>query len=274
MTLRTRLATRSLVCTLGLMSTFLLMSAAGAQVEGSDGMAEIDRCLGENSPEQTMIQETEITTLDRTGSDRTQEAKLYWKRSKKGQSRMFMRVESPPELRGSAYLVIQYEDRPNDMWMYLPEIRKVRRISSRTVSGSLFGTDFSYEDVEYIQLSATGSTSRRLADAELDGRPVYVIESLPGAGAGSAYTRVVAFIDHEYCVPLKTQFYEDGDTLRKLMTADPTKISREVDSWVPRDVVMKDLRRGTASHLVVKEIGIDTEIPDRRFTQSQLERRN
>lgn len=243
--------------------------------EGGDGvgpMAEVEACVRANAPRKTMEHEARVTTLDKTGADRTLEWKLYWKRDKQGLSRIFLRVEAPFDLRGASVLLIERDDRADDMWMYLPELEKVRRISSRTISGSLFGTDFSYEDIQRLQVGFNDASGRRLPDAEVENRPVYVVEVTPGPELASRYSRIVSYIDREYCVPLKTEFFEDSDVARKVMTIDPKKVSREANSWIPREVVLRDLDRETETRLVVAEIEIDGDIPDRRFTQTQLAR--
>jgi outer membrane lipoprotein-sorting protein len=233
-------------------------------------LEEIEACVRENSPRVSLTQEATITTLDNTGADRTQEAKFYWKRGDDKLSRIFMLVESPRDLRGAAFLMIERSDRADDMWMYLPEIRKVRRISSRTISGSLFGTDFSYEDIQYLQPGFKGDLGKRLPDGEVAGRGVHVLQTEPAPELGSGYSRVVTYLDGEYCVPLKMEFYEDSDVLRKVLTVDPTKVTREANTWIARDIVLRDLDRETQSHFVAEKIKIDVDIPDRRFTQAQL----
>jgi outer membrane lipoprotein-sorting protein len=246
-------------------------AAVSAASDGADGLDEVVACVRANEPRESVVQEAEITTLDSTGADRTIEAKVYWKRDKKRLSRVYVSVEEPANLRGSAFLMIERADRPDDMWLYLPEIRKVRRISSRTVSGSLFGTDFSYEDIKNLRPEFSKDDGRRLPDAEIDGRGVYVVEVEPDASTGSSYSRIVSYVDREYCVPLKMEFYAESD-LRKVMTINPEKLTREANIWVPRDIVLRDLDNETESRFVVAEVEIDAGIPDRRFTQSQLER--
>jgi outer membrane lipoprotein-sorting protein len=245
--------------------------AVSAASDGADGLDEVVACVRANEPRESVVQEAEITTLDSTGADRTIAAKVYWKRDKKRLSRVYVSVEEPANLRGSAFLMIERADRPDDMWLYLPEIRKVRRISSRTISGSLFGTDFSYEDIKNLRPEFSKDDGRRLPDAEIDGRGMYVVEVEPDASTGSSYSRIVSYVDREYCVPLKMEFYAESD-LRKVMTINPEKLTREANIWVPRDIVLRDLDNETESRFVVSEVEIDASIPDRRFTQSQLER--
>lgn len=240
-----------------------------APAEG--GVEEVEKCVRANAPESTSIQTGELVSLGRSGADRKQEAKIYWKRSPEGLSRVFMEIEAPSDLRGSSYLLLQKEGR-NDMFVYLPSLKKVRRISSRTISGSLFGTDFSYEDMERLQTLGSTQHSERQPDAELDGRPVYVVSSSPDPETGSAYEKVVSFVDRETCVPLKIEFYESGGSLRKVMTADPAKLHQAGHMWVPMNLRMKDLKRESESKLAIEEVEIDVEIPDRRFSQGQMGR--
>ena len=244
---------------------------SGTAPAGAGSMDEVADCVRGNATAKTLMQELKITTLDSSGAHRVQEAKLYWKRGRDGLSRIFLRMEAPADLRGAAFLMIDRSDRPADMWLYLPEIRKVRRIQSRTISGSLFGTDFSYEDLKHLLPRSNDEIGERLADSELFGRAVYVIVSQIDASLGSGYSRIVSYIDKEYCVPLKLELFEDSEK-RKVMTVDPAKVTREANTWIPREIVLRDFDRETESRWVVGKVEVDGNIPDRRFTQSQLEK--
>jgi outer membrane lipoprotein-sorting protein len=81
----------------------------------------------------------------------------------------------------------------------------------------------------------------------------------------------VAFIDKETCVPLRTESYERGDELRKLLTADSSTITREGALWVPRQQTMKDLRDQTQTDLVIEQIEIDAKIHRKMFSARELE---
>ena len=82
--------------------------------------------------------------------------------------------------------------------------------------GSLFGTDFTYEDMQrFMQLNRPEATTR-LPDGDLDGHAVYIVQALPTDEAKSAYTKILNFIDKTSCVVLKSESYETGDRLRKV----------------------------------------------------------
>ena len=155
--------------------------------------------------------------------------------------------------------------------MYLPALDKVKRITNRMVSGSMFGTDFSYEDFERLQGLADDAELERLADTTIDGQTVLVTRSKPREDSGSTYERIVTYVDPETCVPLKTEFWEPGERLRKVSTVDREKVEREGKSWIPRELLMRDLRDETETRLVIDEIAVGVEIHRKMFSSRELE---
>jgi len=235
----------------------------------ADGVDQIWACVRKNFPSMSSVQDLELRSVDRAGAERSLTAKLYWKRTAQGLAAVLARVDSPPDLRDSAFLLLEQKDHV-DMFMYLPELKKVRRITERTVSGSLFGTDFSYEDLERLQAIGAGATVTRLPDADVGGQPTYVLAGAPSAGSGSAYERVVSFIDQKTCIPIKMELYGKGGELRKLLTADPAKLKHLGGIWIPGQVSLKDFMDQSETQLVVKKIEVDVKISDKIFTESAL----
>jgi hypothetical protein len=245
------------------------MPAAAVNVDTGEGVDEIADCVKENRPRLSAEQAVTLRTLDRAGSARISSATIYWQRSGEN-SKALIRFSAPPDLRGSALLLIQKGERA-DMFMYLPELRRVRRVTKRSVTGSMFGTDFSYEDFERFQGFAEDGETRRLPDQEIEGRKVFVVEGRPSRGEESAYERIVSFVDQERCVPIHTELYEKGERLRKVVAMPWEKITREAESWVPRLVVVKDLVGKTRTELLVDEIELDKKLPRKLFSESALE---
>lgn len=206
---------------------------------------------------------------------------MYMRRSKDDSWRVKMEVTDPPDLRGSAYLLITKPlDADNldeadlegvEMFVYLPELKKVRRITPRTVTGSLFGTDFTYEDFRHLHDVGQGAEVERLPDAELDGRTVYVVDGTPTPDSGSEYSKVVSKIDRETCVVLRTEFFEDAK-LVKILEIDPDKIEKAGESWLPRLVTVSDLEDGGVTTLTVDELAVDEKVSRRHFDLGGLAR--
>jgi outer membrane lipoprotein-sorting protein len=260
-----------LVAVLGLAGT-----RASAEGEGGDaagGLQEVQTCVQANLPATSSLQTVELRTRDRTGSERVLGGEVKWKRLAAGHGGWLLLLDQPPDVHGSAYLMLEKES-GEQMWVYLPEIKRARRIHPNTMAGSLFGTDFSYEDVKYLQRISSQSGAQRLPDAVEDGRKLYVVQVTPPAAEGSAYEKVLGFVDQESCVPLRIEFYEKGGERVKLLSVDPGSVRREGKGWVPRSIAIKDLKNESETRLVVSKVELDADLPDRLFTVTTLERGN
>lgn len=254
---------------LAALALFLCASA------GSQTVDEIEACIRANMPEKTSVLTVALRSTDRSGGERTLEAKFYWKRTAEGLSRTLIEIEAPPSDKGSAYLWLERRT-GEDMFVYLPELQRVRRIHPRTASGSLFGTDFSYEDVQHMQrISPERTSAERLPDATLEGREVSVLRTVPASTdeLPPRYQSIVYFVDRESCIPLKIELYGARDTLQKVAQADPATITREGEGWVARSVSIRDLENETESQIIVEKIELDAEVHDKVFSLRRLERR-
>jgi hypothetical protein len=254
-----------------LAGALVLLACAPVARAALDTPEEIRACMARNLPEQTTQQSLELESRDRGGATRTLGVRLYWKRAVSGQPRVLLRVDSPPDLKGAGYVLIDRDGR-EEMFTYLPSVQKVRRITSQMASSQLWGTDFSYEDVKQLQGIVRGGQSERLADAELEGRPVRVLALSPAAESGSGYRRIVWQVDPETCVALRTEFFEVGDAPRKVLRVERASLAKEGDRWLARELVMSDDRSGTTTRLKVLRVQNDVPLDDALFNPNLLPR--
>ena len=245
---------------------------SGPALAIGEGVEPVDKCMRDNLPERTSKQTIDLISTDRTGGTRTLNAEIHWQQDEKSLARTLMEVEAPPADRGSRYLWLEHENR-NDTWVCLPELQRVRRIHESSGEGSLFGSDFSYEDVQHMQRISKNGASRRLPDTTLGEREVYIVHADITGEEDSAYDHIVYSIDKETCLPLQIEFFDTPENRLKLLKSDPESFTREGDGWVARSVTMQNLAGETASELKVEKIEVDVEVPDRMFTLSYLERR-
>jgi hypothetical protein len=229
---------------------------------------EIDACYRANFPKDSSIQTISMNSKDRIGAITTSKATLYWKKFDDGRSKIMMKFFKPAEMRGAGLLMLEKEKR-NDMLIYLPQLGRVKRVTKHMSSASMFGTDFSYEEFERLQGIAEEAPSERLEDAVVEGRPVFVIEVRP-EDSDSAYERIRSWVDKETCVALRAEFYERGDEPRKVMTADPSRVTREGDVWLTREVLMQDRRDETETIMLVEEVEVGAKVPRKMFSEKEL----
>lgn len=253
------------------MAVALALAAVGADAQTlGPGAEEVRACLERNVPSSAR-QRLLLQRTDRGGNERTLEATVWWKRGPEGQARFLARVDAPASERGTAFLLVE-NARGGNLWSYLPEVRAVRRITGRAVSGSFFASDFTYEDVARLRGEAPHARLERLPDAEVEGRPVYVLAGVPTPGSRSAYGRIVSFVDRETCVVLRAELdAPSGEPLKALRVAWPD-VERQGAHWRARRVSMRNLVDGSESVLVFEENDWNAEIPDRRFHPAELPR--
>lgn len=232
---------------------------------------EIRKCIEKNAPETSSLQTVLLRALDKQGDAVDTRAKIYWKRMGEDELRVALHVVDPPTRRGSAVLLSR-EDGENNMWMYLPELRKTRKITQTFVQGNMFGTDITYEDFERLQDISSGGEVTRLPDRELDGRKVWVIEGHPAAGKESAYAKVVSMVDQERCVTLRTELFEPGGEIRKTVSASPDEITHEPFGWLPRRLLVEDKDEGTTTEVLVESFDANVPIPDGKLSITALDK--
>jgi len=242
---------------------------APAKESGKDAADEARACAERNLPHQTLAVRATFTKVDRVGGERVSRAKVMGRKFDDGLHRVVLRFDKPPEVRGTALLMIEGANGPSDFYVWTPDERRVRRIASRG-SGGLFGTDFTYDDFENWRGFSRRGQTERLPDAVEQGRAVYVLSTAPAAEDGSIYERVTSSIDKETCVVLRIDSYEHGDRARKVLRADPASIQTVGGVSLATDVVLEDVLDQTSTRVELDDVRLDTEIPDRAFRPADL----
>ena len=125
-----------------------------------------------------------------------------------------MLFESPADIRHTAFLSFAHADKPDDQWLYLPALKRTRRIASDSKSGSFMGSEFSFEDLT-SQLPRKFS-HRYLGDEDTGGTPCFKVERTPRY-EGSGYTKQVLWIDRKRYVTLKAELYDRRGALQKTL---------------------------------------------------------
>lgn len=241
----------------------VLLAAPLAAAE-TNGIEHIAECSRDNVPEPGAIRAMRFTSRDRVGQKRVTRVRMEGKRAADGSRRMLVRFIAPPEMEGSMFLMIEREGN-NEIYFKSPDFPEPKRINGPDQSLSMFGTDFTYEDFQNLQSFNRPGVSKRLLDAEVSGRPVWVVETLPASAAGSAYKSIVTSIDKESCLPLKIEMYEDNARVRKVLSVDPNQIIKRGPTWIAHHALMKDVRDYTETQLLVESVEVDVDFPEDHF---------
>lgn len=220
-----------------------------------------------NVAEPSSVRAVRISSRDRAGTDRVTLIRIFGRRTEEGHRQLLVRFVEPEDVAGSAFLMLE-RDGPNEMYFRSSEIPKAKRIAGAGRALALLGTDFSYEDFEHLMAFRRPEESKRLEDEVIRERPVYVVEARPTEG--SAYERIVTYVDKETCVALRMELYEAGRGLRKRLMVNPNAVRKLGDIWVPQLALMEDELNFTSTVFMVDSSQQDTSLTAADFTPEAL----
>lgn len=176
--------------------------------------------------------------------------------------------ERPRDVKGTALLNFTHKTGNDDQWLYLPALKRVKRISSANKSGSFMGSEFAYEDVTSQEVEKY--TYKWIQDEELNGMECFVIERYP-AYKNSGYTRQVVWLDKKEYRMLKIDFYDRKNSLLK------TQAFRGYHQylgkyWYPDEMFMQNHQTGKSTLLEWSDYKFRNGFKDRHFNKNSLKR--
>ena len=177
--------------------------------------------------------------------------------------------DEPKDVSGTAFLSFSHIDKPDDQWLYLPALKRVKRISSRNKSGPFMGSEFAYEDMGSFEPEKYEFTYLR--DEPCAGEwTCHVIESDP-VDKFSGYTRQITWLDTEHLRPVKTEYYDRKNTLLKTLTMSDWQQYKD-QFWRADVLQMENHQNGKSTTILTQNITFDTELSDAYFNQAALKR--
>ena len=188
-------------------------------------------------------------------------------KSKDRNSKQIIWFIEPKDDRGIAFLKIESDNKDDEMRMWLPAFKKVRRISSKKKSDAFMGSDLSFEDLSNRQLNS--NDYKRLEDAKWLGRDCYVLETVPKKESKSNYVRHVSWIDKNRINILKEQSFNKKNKLEK-----EKHFSYETrgEYQLIKKVKVENLLKRHATEITFSDIAINTGISDKLFNDISLRR--
>ncbi len=182
--------------------------------------------------------------------------------------------DKPADVKGTAFLSYSHAIKPDEQWLYLPALKRVKRINSKNKSGPFMGSEFAYEDLASQEVEKY--TYKYLRDEKLktdafpDGVDCFVIERYP-AYKHSGYTRQLVWVNKERYVAEKIEFYDRKNSLLKTLTNKGYK-QYLGQFWRPDTMMMENHQTGKSTILGWKNYRFKTGLTDRDFSRNSLKR--
>ena len=174
----------------------------------------------------------------------------------------------PRDIKGTAFLSFTHALVPDEQWLYLPALKRVKRISSSNKSGPFLGSEYAFEDLTSFEVAKYGY--KYLNDEDVEGIACFVIELIPKYEY-SGYTRQVAWIDKERYIVIKVDYYDRKDALLK------TQLFRDYKQylnqyWRAGEQLMSNHQNGKSTALLWEEYKFGMGLTNRDFDKNTLKR--
>lgn len=176
--------------------------------------------------------------------------------------------DEPADVRGTTMLTFSYKLDEDDQWMYLPALKRVKRIASDNKSGSFMGSEFAFEDIGSQEVEKY--TYKYLRDEIYEGQPSFVVERYP-VNKYSGYKRQITWIDKAEYRPLKIDFYDRKDSLLKTLTFKGYQQYLK-KHWRPDEMFMMNHQTGKSTLLKWSNYKFRIGLTGSDFTQDSLKR--
>lgn len=217
-----------------------------------------------------------VTLMDRDGRTKRSEYLRFWKdyRGREGVSdKMLLFTTFPPDARGSSFMRVAYapeSGRPVDQWIYLPLLKKIRRVTIRDPGDSFLNSNLTFFDVSPRPIEA--DDHHYVGTREIDGNIVHVVESVPREERPLYGKRVFWFLypdDWASCVPVRIDYYDLHGQLLK----DQFIAWQQIDgAWMWETSMVRSHQNGTASSFEMRDMQVNVGLDDSLFTARSLER--
>jgi len=183
--------------------------------------------------------------------------------------RVVLKFIYPEDIRDTGFL---NEEKPSEKYdtqfLYLPVVKKVRRISAANKEQRWVGSDFFYEDIQEIKLNDW--RFQRLTDGEIEGFPCYTVEWSPKADTETVYGKEVYWYRKDGFLPLRIDYFNKKGDLWKRVIASDIRYNQGV--WMAWKIVMEDFDAGHTTKMLRRWVFFDSSLPDDYFTTRAIEK--
>ena len=177
--------------------------------------------------------------------------------------------DEPKDVSGTAFLSFSHIDKPDDQWLYLPALKRVKRIASRNKSGPFMGSEFAYEDMGSFEPGKY--TFIYLRDEPCaETLTCHVVESIP-TDKFSGYTKQITWLDTEHLRPVRTEYYDRKKALLKTLDMSEWHLYKD-QYWRASVLNMQNHQNGKSTVIVTHKIEFDVGLTDADFNKNALMR--
>ncbi len=239
-------------------------SLYGEELTGTKIMEKVVKKTGWNDMEGEITMK--ITVRGRT---RTRKIKMYSRKRTEDESDMVMKFLYPPDVEGTGFLLIEHVKGEDERYLYLPALRRIKRIAASGKGGAFMGSDFSYYDIGKPKLKDWNY--KNLGIVDFNGLKCYKVEALPvnkQIEKDTGYSKIINWVDPEKWSIIHAEYYDRTGELWKVLEVKEIKNISGV--WFQTHLIMKNVQAGSKSEMKFENLEIDKGLSPNLFTKRYL----
>lgn len=229
---------------------------------------------------QDVVSKAKLVTAGGGGPERTK--KFTWWRKLQPDGVLFntlTKFSDPSEIRGQGILFLENSSGENDVQMYLPTFKKIRRVESQAQSGSFMATEFSYSDIAtpHVDDYTYGyQREEKCPSEEAKALQCHVVSAVPASDAVRArtgYSKTVNWVRPDNHMFVQVEYYgEDGALMKRLSASNVKEVDPSKHKWMALKSRMENVKNGKYTDLEFSDVKANGGIADSVFTIQNLQK--
>jgi hypothetical protein len=216
-----------------------------------------------------------LTINDGKGNQRIRKFSTASKlESSDGFTKSIMRFLDPADVKGTGILTFDYENKDDDMWLYMPALRKVRRIVSSEKTKSFMGSEFTNADITKPNIDEY--TYKMIGNEKIDSTECWKIEITPATkeiASSYGYSKKIAWVGKSDNVARRNEYYDLDGKLLKVMVVKSIKLLDEKNKkYQTMDASMENRQNGRTSSFVIEKSVFNPNVKEEYFTTDYLQK--
>ncbi|MCU7906598.1 MAG: outer membrane lipoprotein-sorting protein [Candidatus Thiodiazotropha sp. (ex Epidulcina cf. delphinae)] len=238
---------------------------AGEEEEGKRIALEMDRVESGYGDYRASVA---MTLRDRKGRESMRHMQFLTKETDGDGDKSIVVFKQPRDIKGVTALTYSHKTDSDDQWLYLPKLRRVKRISSANQAGPFVGSEFAYEDIGSEEPEKYNY--RHLGQDAHEGNPCHLIERLP-VNPDSGYSKQVVWVEIERMIPWRIDYYDRKEELLKTLTYSGYQLYQQ-RFWRPDRKEMVNYQAGKSTLVEYSDYAFSTNLSDQDLSVSALKR--
>ncbi len=219
------------------------------------------------------IADVTLTLIDDSGAERQRQ--VTFTERDEGQTRSTrLLIKQPLDVKGTAILLQSDAEKASaedDIWLYLPALKKVKRLAAQNKRGRFVGSEFTYADLEWLRVE--DFNYQVVGTERFKDHDVIVISATPvdeSVKEKTGYGQKTLWVCPEYNLIMRAEYFDDRG--RKLKTMQVEQVDKKQGYWTPMTQTIVNHQTGKQTIMAINQIDFDIEIPAKQFRKQDLKR--